>query len=273
VKKQMLTLSLKLNDKKVMSTTHIVSYNLNGIRAAVKKDLIGWLKTIDCDIFCVQETKADIIDIPVEGFEELGYNMFAHAAEKKGYSGVATFTKRKPDYIEIGCGMPKYDSEGRILRTDFGDLTLLNCYFPSGTTGDIRQDFKMEFLADFYQWVHELRKLRPNLIIVGDYNIAHHEIDIHNPKGNKNSSGFLPDERAWLSQWFESGFVDAFRHCHPEKVEYSWWSARFNSRASNKGWRIDYQSVSQTLSHKIVDAGQYHDAVHSDHCPVWLRLK
>jgi exodeoxyribonuclease III len=250
----------------------IISYNLNGIRAAVKKDLHGWLKTVPCDIFCVQETKAEILDIPVEGFEEMGFRMFAHSAQKKGYSGVATFTKRKPDYVEIGCGMDKYDSEGRVLRTDFGDLTLLNCYFPSGTTGEERQGFKMEFLEDFYAWAQELRANRPNLIIVGDYNIAHQEIDIHSPKTNKNTSGFLPEERAWMDRWFANGFTDAFRTKHPEKVEYSWWSTRFNSRANNKGWRIDYQSVSDPLSARLADAGQYNDAVHSDHCPVWLRL-
>jgi exodeoxyribonuclease III len=252
---------------------HIISYNLNGIRAAVKKDLAAWIKSVPCDILCVQETKADIADIPVEVFEEMGFHMYAHSAEKKGYSGVAIFTKTKPDLVEIGCGMSKYDSEGRIIRADFGDLTLLNCYFPSGTTGEERQGFKMEFLADFYPWVQELRKKRPNLLIVGDYNIAHCDIDIHNPKGNKNTSGFLPEERAWMSNWFGTGFQDAFRSKHPEKVEYSWWSTRFNSRANNKGWRIDYHSVSDAMQDRIVDAGQYNDAVHSDHCPVWLHLK
>lgn len=251
---------------------NIISYNLNGIRSAVKKDLSAWLKTVPCDLFCVQETKADIEGIPVEVFQELGFTMLAHSAEKKGYSGVATFSKTKPDYVEIGCGMPKYDSEGRIIRTDFGDLTILNCYFPSGTSGDERQSFKMEFLEDFLAWVQALKKERPNLIIVGDYNIAHAEIDIHNPKSNKNTSGFTPEERAWMTKWFEAGFTDAFRYKHTEKVEYSWWSTRFNSRAQNKGWRIDYQSVSTPLQAHILDAGHYTDAVHSDHCPVWLKL-
>jgi exodeoxyribonuclease III len=253
--------------------THIVSYNLNGIRSAVKKDLASWLKTIPCDIFCVQETKADVLDIPVEVFEDLGFTMYAHSAEKKGYSGVATFTRKKPDFIDIGMGNPKYDAEGRILRTDFDEWTLLNCYFPSGTSGDERQGFKMEFLQDFYAWAQELKKQRPNLVIVGDYNIAHTERDIHNPKGNQKTSGFLPEERAWLSQWLNNGFVDSFRHIHPEKVEYSWWSVRFNSRAQNKGWRIDYQTVSDPMRNRILAAGHYGDAVHSDHCPTWLELE
>jgi exodeoxyribonuclease III len=250
----------------------IISYNLNGIRAAVKKDLHGWLKTVPCDIFCVQEIKADLADVPVEGFEEMGYHMSAVSAQKKGYSGVATFSKSKPDLVEIGCGMDKYDSEGRIIRTDFGDMTLLNCYFPSGTTGDERQGFKMEFLEDFYGWAQDLRAKRPNLIILGDYNIANRDIDIHSPKTNQKTSGFLPEERAWLDKWFSNGFHDAFRSKHPDMVQYSWWSTRFNSRANNKGWRIDYQSISDPLLPRLADAGQYNDAVHSDHCPVWMRL-
>ncbi len=251
---------------------HLISYNLNGIRAAVKKDLAGWLKNTPCDIFCAQETKAEVQDIPANIFEELGFTMYAHSAEKKGYSGVATFTRIKPDFVDFGMSNPKYDAEGRILRTDFGEWTLLNCYFPSGTTGDERQGFKMEFLDDFFGWVQELKKQRPNLIVVGDYNIAHTEKDIHNPKGNQKTSGFLPEERAWLSKWFDSGFKDAFRYKHSEKIEYSWWSARFNSRAQNKGWRIDYQSVSDPMASRIINAGHYNNAVHSDHCPVWLEL-
>jgi exodeoxyribonuclease-3 len=164
--------------------------------------------------------------------------------------------------------MPGYDGEGRILRTDFGDWTLLNCYFPSGTTGDVRQAFKMQFLEDFTGWVENLRKERPKLIILGDMNIAHEEIDIHDPKGNKNSSGFLPEERAWMTQWLANGFTDAFRYKNPEMAEYSWWSFRAGSRARNKGWRIDYQVVTDNLKDKITYARQLNDVVHSDHCPV-----
>jgi len=225
----------------------IISYNINGIRAGIKKGLVDWMKEQDFDIVCFQETKARPEQVETHEFEALGYHHYWHSAEKKGYSGVATFSKREPDDVIIGCGLEKYDREGRILRTDFGDVTLLNCYFPSGSSGDERQGFKMEFLADFFRWIEELKAERPNLIIVGDYNIAHTEIDIHDPVRNKKSSGFLPEERAWLTQWFNSGFTDVYRHLNPEKIQYSWWSYRANARNNNKGWRIDYQSVSAPL--------------------------
>ena len=251
---------------------NIISYNVNGLRSAISKSFLEWLGQEQFEIVCLQETKALPGDIPLLELETLGYRHFWHSAEKKGYSGVATFCKREPDRVVVGCGIEKYDREGRILRTDFGDWSLLNCYFPSGTTGEARQAFKLVFLDDFFQWVNELKKERPQLIIVGDYNIAHTEIDIHDPKGNKKSSGFLPEERAWMSKWFASGFTDAFRRAHPELVEYSWWSFRAGARGNNKGWRIDYQSVTDNLKDKIVDAGHYPMAMHSDHCPVWLKI-
>ena len=251
----------------------IISYNLNGIRSAINKNLIGWLESVNPDIFCVQETKASPEQVDVGLFEALGYHQHWVSAEKKGYSGVATFSKQAPDFVSVVSGMDAYDREGRILRTDFGDLTLLNCYFPSGTSGDERQGFKMVFLDDFFEWIVALKKERPNLIVVGDYNIAHQEMDIHNPKGNQKTSGFLPEERTWMTRWLESGFVDAFRTVHPDLVEYSWWSTRFNSRGQNKGWRIDYQSVSNSLKDKIQDARQLMDVVHSDHCPVVLEIE
>ena len=255
-----------------MSKT-IVSYNVNGIRAALNKGLLDWVKANDIDIFCVQETNAQPEQVDARSeFEALGYEQHWHSAEKKGYSGVATFSRIEPDDVVIGCGMEKYDREGRILRTDYGDWSVLNCYFPSGTTGDIRQGFKMEFLADFHRWVKELRQERPKLIIVGDYNIAHTEIDIHDPVRNKNNSGFLPEEREWMSQWFDNGFVDAFRHLNPDKVEYSWWTYRAGARKKNKGWRIDYQSVTENLKDKLLEAYQMTDVVHSDHCPVYLKI-
>lgn len=250
----------------------IISYNLNGIRAALNKGFDDWVRDNDFDIICVQETKAQPEQIDSDLFAELGYKTFAHSAEKKGYSGVATLTRQKPDKVVEGCGIAKYDAEGRILRTDFGDWTLLNCYFPSGTTGDVRQAFKMEFLDEFYDWVHALIQERPKLIVVGDYNIAHHEIDIHDPVRNKTNSGFLPEERAWLTRWFDNGFTDAFRHLNPHKVEYSWWTYRANARANNKGWRLDYQSVSNTISDKLIEARQLTEVKHSDHCPVLVEI-
>lgn len=250
----------------------IISYNLNGIRAALNKGFGDWVRENDFDIICVQETKAQPEQIDSDLFAELGYKTFAHSAEKKGYSGVATLTRQEPDKVVEGCGIAKYDEEGRILRTDFGDWTLLNCYFPSGTTGDVRQAFKMEFLDEFYDWVNALMQERPKLIVVGDYNIAHNEIDIHDPVRNKTNSGFLPEERAWLTRWFENGFTDAFRHLHPDKVEYSWWTYRANARANNKGWRLDYQSVSDTISDKLIEAQQLTEVKHSDHCPVLVEI-
>lgn len=250
----------------------IISYNLNGIRSALNKGLLDWLAREQPDILCIQESKAQPSDVDMAAFEALGYHYHWHSAEKKGYSGVITFSKRKPDFVCIGCGLEDYDREGRVLRTDFGDWTLLNCYFPSGTTGEIRQGFKMQFLDYFFEWVEKLKKERPRLIVVGDYNIAHQEIDIHDPKGNKNTTGFLPEERAWMSRWLDSGFTDAYRHLNPDKVEYSWWSFRAGARSNNKGWRIDYQSVTNNLRDNLKSARQLADAVHSDHCPVLVEI-
>ena len=250
----------------------IISYNVNGIRAALKKGFDEWLDTNDFDMVCLQETKAMKEQVDTEIFTNLGYQQAWFSAEKKGYSGVAIFSKTAPDKIVEGCGIEKYDREGRIIRADFGDWTLLNCYFPSGSSGDERQAFKMEYLTDFYVWIEELKKERPNLIVVGDYNIVHKEIDIHNPKTNKNKSGFLPEEREWMTKWFDSGFVDAFRILNPEQVQYSWWTYRAGARAKNKGWRIDYQSVSTSLQDKIIAAQQLTEIKHSDHCPVLLEI-
>ena len=252
----------------------VVSYNVNGIRAAIKKGLIDWLKeNDDIDVFCVQETKSQIEQLDNKAFEDLGYHISWHQAEKKGYSGVATFSKIKPDYVKIGIDNNKYDSEGRVLRTDFGDVTILNCYFPSGSSSEERHGFKMEYLKDFRPVVSELLSDRKKTIVVGDYNIVHQEIDIHNPERKDKPSGYRPEERAWMTEWFDMGFKDAFRHMYPDKQEFSWWSYRAGSRQRNKGWRIDYISVSDKLSDKIADAGHFSEAKHSDHCPVWLQLK
>lgn len=251
---------------------HIVSYNLNGIRSALNKGLLDWLDSRPVDLIGFQETKAWPDQVDMTPFEERGYRAYWHSAEKKGYSGVLTLSRLQPDRVEAGMGIPDFDREGRVLRTDFGPLTILNCYFPSGTTGDVRQAVKMRFLEDFFAWVQALRSQRPNLVVFGDFNIAHTERDIHDPKGNKNSSGFLPEERDWMTRWFASGFRDSFRERHPDAVNYSWWSFRANARNNNKGWRIDYQAVSEALLPRVLDAGHDPAAMHSDHCPVWLEL-
>ncbi len=256
-----------------MSTKSLISYNLNGIRAALKKDFIPWLKANDFDMLFFQETKAQPEQIPVELFEELGYHHYWHSAVKKGYSSVGILSKVKPDQVIAGCGIERHDSEGRIIRADFGDITVINIYFPSGTSGEIRQEYKYEFLDDMFDWIHELRKTRPKIIVCGDYNIAHTENDIHNPKGNKNNSGFLPEERDWMTKWLNSGFTDAYRHLNPKKTEYSWWSYRANARANNKGWRIDYFSVTDNLVDQLVESNHIKEAIHSDHCAVYLKMK
>ncbi len=249
----------------------IVTYNVNGIRAALRKGFADWVAANDFSIICIQETKAHPEQVDLTPLEEMGYHAHWHSAtRRKGYSGVLTLSRQAPDLVETGCGQEIYDCEGRILRTDFGGLTLLNCYFPSGTSGQERQDLKMEFLADFVRFVSKLRAAgRERILVVGDYNIAHAEIDIHDPKRNQKTTGFLPEERAWMSEWLGThGFTDAFRHLNPELVQYSWWSTRANARANNKGWRIDYQSLTTADAGLLLGAYQEVDAVHSDHCPV-----
>jgi exodeoxyribonuclease III len=251
----------------------ILSYNVNGLRAAIRNGLVEWLTTKSFDILCFQEVKATPDQVDLSGLEALGYQLVGwNAAQKKGYSGVAIFSRVPVNHCAIGCGIDLYDYEGRVIRADIGDLTIVNAYFPSGTSGDERQGVKMQFLDDFHQWITQLKQTRPKLIVVGDYNIAHQEIDIHDPVRLKNTTGFLPEERAWMTQWFGSGFTDAFRYVNPELVEYSWWSYRAGARTNNKGWRIDYLSVTDNLRSHLLTCRQLPDAVHSDHCPVWLEI-
>lgn len=250
----------------------IISYNLNGIRSAINKGLLEWLSLELPDILLVQETKAQPDKIDVEAFKALGYEAYVHSAQKPGYSGVAIFSRIAPDNVVVGCGIEKYDREGRIIRADFGKLSVLSTYFPSGSGGEIRQAFKMEFLADFEVYVAELKKERPHLVIAGDYNICHQATDIHNPVSNKNSSGFLPEEREWVTSFLNNGFVDSFRLLHNEGERYSWWSFRFQARSKNLGWRIDYHMVSESLKPFVIRADIFEQVVHSDHCPVLIEL-
>ena len=250
----------------------ILSYNVNGIRAAQRKGLLEWLAAADPDVLCVQETKAQPEQVDLEPYRELGYESFWHSAQKKGYSGVAIFAKRAPDHVETGMGLDYVDSEGRVLRADWGDLSVMSLYLPSGTN-DARQSVKMQFLEDFQRYVNELKKERPNLVISGDYNICHKAIDIHNPVQNKNTSGFLPEEREWVDGFVDSGFVDSFRAFNPEPHNYSWWSYRANARANNKGWRIDYNMVSEPLRPRLQRAAILPEAHHSDHCPVMVEVE
>ncbi|HEY8388446.1 MAG TPA: exodeoxyribonuclease III [Parasegetibacter sp.] len=251
----------------------IISYNVNGIRAAINKGFTDWLATDPADVICIQETKAHKDSVNTKPIEDLGFSHYWFSAQKKGYSGVAVFTKIKPDNVVYGTGHEMSDAEGRVIRADFGDLTVLNAYFPSGTSGDIRQTYKYVWLDEFFEHINMLRTVRPKLIICGDYNIAHKEIDIHDPKGNKKSSGFLPEERMWMDKLFENGYVDTFRHFVKEPHHYSWWSQRFPSvRLQNKGWRIDYISATENLVPALVSARIMPDVKHSDHCPVFLEI-
>jgi exodeoxyribonuclease-3 len=253
----------------------IVSYNVNGIRAAIKKGLIEWLTSYPIDVLCVQETKATPDDIDLEIFTALGYHVAWYPAQKKGYSGVAIFSKKKPNQIVYGNGYEMSDYEGRVIRIDIDDLTIVNCYFPSGTSGDERQNYKYQWLDEFNSWIENLKKERPNIIVAGDYNIAHRDIDIHDPKGNKKSSGFLPEEKAWMDQFIAAGWIDSYRHINPTTTgAYSWWSQRFPSvRLNNKGWRIDYLCTTADLKNRIQSATILPMIKHSDHCPIELALK
>ncbi len=252
----------------------IISYNVNGIRAAINKGFTDWLQTGPADIICLQETKAVKENVDFKKIEDLGYHTYWFSAHKKGYSGVAIFTKIKPDNIEYGHAHEKSDFEGRVIRADFGNITLINAYFPSGTSGDERQTFKYHWLDTFFAYLEELKKTRPRLIVAGDYNIAHTAIDIHDPKGNKNSSGFLPEERAWMDGFLSRGWVDSFRQIHPDTTgAYSWWSQRFPTvRSQNKGWRIDYICITKNLKDRLVDAKIYPNVKHSDHCPIYAEI-
>jgi exodeoxyribonuclease-3 len=249
----------------------IISYNINGIRAALKKGLDIWINSSEADIVCLQEIKAKPDQFDTKVFNRFGYNCFINSAEKPGYSGVAILSKRKPDHIEMGCGIEKIDFEGRVIRADFANYSIMSVYFPSGSN-PLRQSFKIEFLDLFFEYILELRKKIPNLIISGDYNICHKAIDIHNPIVNKNSSGFLPAEREWISSFISSGFIDSFRHLNEDPNNYSWWSYRANARAKNLGWRIDYNMISESLLPKLKRAAILSKAKHSDHCPVFVEL-
>ena len=251
----------------------IITYNVNGIRAALSKNWLDWLKATQADVVCLQEIKASpdqLVDLHL--LEELGYQHYWYPAEKMGYSGTAIFTKITPIHVEYGCGLPDYDREGRVIRADFEHCSVLSTYFPSGSSGDDRQAFKYQFLSDFQLYINDLKNTLPNLVICGDYNICHKPIDIHNPKSNANSSGFLPEEREWMENFIQSGFVDSFRHFNEEPHHYTWWSYRAGARSKNLGWRIDYTLVSESLKLNLKRAAILPDAKHSDHCPVLVEL-
>ena len=256
-----------------MATKKIITYNVNGIRAALTKGWLDWTKTVHPDIILLQETKAESSQLDLALFEKEGYHHYWHSAEKKGYSGVALLSKTKPDHVEYGSGNADIDKEGRIIRADYGNTSVMSVYVPSGSSGDERQDYKMEWLAWFNNYIQDLRKKKTQLIIGGDINICHKAIDIHNPISNAKSSGFLPEERAWMEAFLNTGFIDSFRHFNQEPHQYTWWTFRAGARGKNLGWRIDYLMATQNLEKALKRCVILPEAKHSDHCPVLLEVE
>lgn len=251
----------------------IASYNVNGIRAALNKGFIDWLQSVGPDVICLQEIKAMKEQVDVSLFEAAGYQYhYWFSAQKKGYSGVALLCKQKPDHVEYGTGIDYMDFEGRNIRADFGDISVMSMYLPSGTNMD-RLNFKLKYMSDFQKYADTLRKERENLIVCGDYNICHEAIDIHDPVRNKNVSGFLPVEREWMSGFIGSGFIDSFRNFNLEPDNYTWWSYRANARNNNKGWRLDYAMVNKSLKGRLKRSVILSEAKHSDHCPILIEVE
>tara|TARA_B110000879_G_scaffold76686_1_gene106796 strand:+ start:254 stop:1018 length:765 start_codon:yes stop_codon:yes gene_type:complete len=250
----------------------IISYNVNGIRAAIKKGFIEWLKNSNTDVICIQEIKANEDQLDLSLFSEIGYKYnYWFSAKKKGYSGVAILSKHKPKHIEYGTGIDHMDFEGRNLRIDFEKISVMSLYLPSGTN-IARLEYKFQYMKEFKDYVQKLKENIPNLVICGDYNICHEAIDIHDPIRNSKVSGFLPWEREWLTDFINLGFIDSYRKLNKDPDRYSWWSYRANSRANNKGWRIDYNLVSNTLNSNIKSSSILDQIFHSDHCPIVVEL-
>lgn len=251
----------------------IYSWNVNGIRAVLKKGFLDWVEQTSPDILCLQETKANTDQLEASTVDPPGYHAYWNSAERKGYSGVCVWTKKKPTAVHSGMGVPEFDTEGRCLRLEFSKFDLLNVYFPNGTSGPERLKFKMDFYDAFLDHCEALRKAGKKLIVCGDVNTAHRAIDLKNAKANEKNSGFLPEERAWLDKWIAHGYVDSFRELHPDEPDhYSWWTYRANARARNIGWRIDYFFTTADLAAKVKDAFIAPEVMGSDHCPIGLEI-
>ena len=247
----------------------VISINLNGIRSAFNKDLLPWLSQQGADIVCLQELKAQGSDMTPEMIAPPGYHGYFHYAEKKGYSGVGIYCKRKPDQVIVGLGIAEFDSEGRYIEAQYGNLSVISLYLPSGSSGEERQAVKFKFLAAFMPHLQQLYASGRDVIVCGDWNIAHTEKDLKNWKGNKKNSGFLPEERAWMTSLFdEVGFVDVFRKLHPELEAYTWWSNRGQAWAKDVGWRIDYQIATPGIAAKALSTSIYKEQRFSDHAPL-----
>jgi exodeoxyribonuclease-3 len=262
---------LKWHPVKNEFSLKIISYNVNGIRAAMRKGFVDWLKVADPDVICIQETKANKDQVDVEEIENAGYHHYWFSAQKKGYSGVAVFSKNRPNHVAYGTGIPHMDFEGRNIRLDFDHFSVMSLYLPSGSN-DARVAHKLQFMDDFQEYINDLKLEIPNLVICGDYNICHQAIDIHDPIRNAKVSGFLPVEREWIGNFIDSGFIDSFRYFNKNPHHYTWWSYRANSRNNNKGWRIDYNMVARPLQDNLKRAVILPDAMHSDHCPLLVEF-
>lgn len=255
------------------STIRVLSWNVNGIRAVHKKGFLEWLRQEEPDVLCLQETKAASDQLPEELISPPGYRTFWSAAQKKGYSGVAVYTKLEPANVTTSLGIDRFDAEGRLIRVDFGDFILFNVYFPNGKRDQERLDFKLAFYDAFLDTIEKVRKTNDRLIFCGDLNTAHNEIDLARPKENETVSGFLPIERQWIDKVTASHHVDTFRHFHPEEVTYSWWDLKSRARERNVGWRLDYVFVTRELLASVRSAFILTDVMGSDHCPVGITLK
>lgn len=251
----------------------ILSWNVNGLRAVVKKGFFDWLRNEPADIICIQETKIQKQQVPQAFINPFGYQSYWSCAERKGYSGVVTYSKFEPQAVEYGFGIERFDVEGRIVITKFPEFTLINVYFPNGKRDRQRLDYKMDFYDATLDFCNDLRKKGEKLVVCGDYNTAHKEIDLANPKENAKTSGFLPIERAWIDKFISHGYVDTFRLFHSEPGQYSWWTYRFKARERNIGWRIDYHFVSEDLVPAVKDTFIMQDVMGSDHCPVGIELE
>lgn len=251
----------------------ILSWNVNGIRAAQRKGFVDWFSQTGPDVLCIQETKASPEQLSEDLTSVDGYHVYFSSAERKGYSGVATYSNVEPKEVTHGFGIEKFDNEGRILRMDYGDFLLFNIYFPNGKSSDERLAYKMEFYDAFLEHLDQLQSEGRNVIVCGDVNTAHKEIDIARPKENSKISGFLPSERAWMDKWISHGYVDTLRMYNQEPGQYSWWDARGGARARNVGWRIDYFFVSDAIKDRVKNAFIMPDVMGSDHCPIGIDLE
>ena len=250
----------------------LISWNVNGVRAVVKKGFLDWLDQEQPDILCLQETKAHVDQLTAEILTDHGYHTFWHSGERRGYSGVATFCKEEPLYVQEGLGIERYDAEGRVLLTEHENFLLYNIYFPNGQKDDERLQYKLDFYDELLPIINEQVESGNNVVVTGDWNTAHHPIDLARPKQNVNTSGFMSIEREKLDMYVENGWIDTFRLFHPEGDRYSWWTYRFGARERNVGWRIDYFFINEGFVDNVEDADIHDEVMGSDHCPVSLEL-